>query len=117
VHTLGLPVDPHPDGRPNVNDPHLTVRLAASEDEPALRWLADVDSARRLTGHVLIAELEDQPRAAISLATGTVVANPFKPSADIVHVLRLRRYQLMRQGSDMAPVRSLLRRLVATPTG
>jgi hypothetical protein len=30
-------------------------------------------------------------------------------------VLRLRRYQLLNQGADMAPVRSLLRRLVATP--
>jgi hypothetical protein len=99
-----------------MNDPHLTVRLAAQDDEPALRRLADVDSAARLTGRVLVAELEDELRAAISLDTGTVIANPFKPSADIVHVLRLRRYQLMRQGSDMAPVRSLLRRLVATPT-
>jgi hypothetical protein len=99
-----------------MNDPHLTVRLAAQDDEPALRRLADVDSASRLTGRVLVAELEDELRAAISLDTGTVIANPFKPSADIVHVLRLRRYQLMRQGSDMAPVRSLLRRLVATPT-
>jgi hypothetical protein len=99
-----------------MNDPHLTVRLAAQDDETALRRLADVDSASRLTGRVLVAELEDELRAAISLDTGTVIANPFKPSADIVHVLRLRRYQLMRQGSDMAPVRSLLRRLVATPT-
>jgi hypothetical protein len=34
---------------------------------------------------------------------------------DIVRMLRLRRYQLVRQDSDMALARSLLRRLVATP--
>jgi hypothetical protein len=99
-----------------MNDPQLTVRLAAPEDEPALRRLAEIDSAPPLKGRILIAELEGEPRAAVSLETGSVIANPFKPAADIVHVLHLRRYQLMRQGSDMAPARSLLRRLVATPT-
>jgi hypothetical protein len=98
-----------------MQDRNLTIRVAGKADEPTLKWLADIDSAPRLNGNVLLAELEGEARAAVSLETGTVIANPFKRSADIVRVLRLRRYQLLNQGSDIAPVRSLLRRLVPTP--
>jgi hypothetical protein len=90
----------------------LTIRMATSEDASTLKWLADIDSAVPLTGQVMLAELEGKALAAISLDTGSVTANPFKRTAAIVSHLRMRRYQVMRQGGDVAPARSLLHRLV-----
>jgi hypothetical protein len=101
---------------PNMTIDSLTIRIAASGDASALRRLAEVDSTVPLTGNVMLAELDGTCLAAISLETGEVNANPFKRTAAIVSHLRMRRYQVMRQGGDVAPARSLLRRLVAMPT-
>jgi hypothetical protein len=93
----------------------VTIRLATPNDAPTLRRLAQLDSARTLRGHVLLAEANGVPVAAISLYTGLVTADPFQRTAAAVHLLRLRRYQLLRQGGDAAPARQLLRRLVPQP--
>ena len=93
----------------------LTIRLAGQADTGALRRLAALDSAHSLRGHVLLAETDDAPVAAISLTTGRVTADPFQYSVDAIRVLRLRRYQLLRQSGDAAPARHLLRRLVPNP--
>jgi hypothetical protein len=99
-----------------MNIDSLTIRMAASEDTPALRRLAELDSARPLSGGVMLAELDGACLAAISLESGEVTANPFERTAAIVSHLRMRRYQVMRQGGDVAPARSLLRRLALLPT-
>jgi hypothetical protein len=99
-----------------MNIDSLTIRMAASEDTPALRRLAELDSARPLSGGVMLAELDGACLAAISLESGEVTANPFERTAAIVSHLRMRRYQVMRQGGDVAPARSLLRRLAPIPT-
>ena len=91
---------------------HVTIRVAAPDDEEALRRLAALDSSRPLTGRVLVAAQDGKPLAAISLGTGSVVADPFRLSADAVHMLRLRRYQLVRQGGDVGRAPSLLRRML-----
>ena len=93
----------------------LTIRLAGHDDSRALRRLAALDSAHTLRGRVLLAETSAGPIAAISLTTGAVTADPFQHTADAVHMLRLRRYQLLRQSGDAAPARQLLRRLVPDP--
>jgi hypothetical protein len=93
------------------SDSPLTIRLAERRDDDTLRRLAGLDSARPLTGRVLLAESGDSPLAAVSLETGAVTADPFQYTDRAVHLLRLRRYQLLRQGGDVAPARSLLRRL------
>jgi hypothetical protein len=98
-----------------MTDHSLTIRTALPDDSGALRRLAELDSARPLSGSVLIAELDGAPLAAVSVETGAATADPFQPSADAVRLLRLRRYQLLRQGGDVAPARSLLRRLVPHP--
>jgi hypothetical protein len=98
-----------------MNDEQLTIRAATPSDTAAVRALAELDSSPPLAGHVLLAERNGVPVAAISLQAGTVAADPFQPSADARRVLRLRRYQLMRQGADVAPARSLLRRFVPSP--
>jgi hypothetical protein len=99
-----------------MNIDSLTIRMARQEDTPALRRLAELDSAVPLRGAVMLAELDGTSLAAISLETGEVTANPFERTAAIVSHLRMRRYQVMRQGGDVAPARSLLRRLAPMPT-
>jgi hypothetical protein len=93
------------------HDRQLTIRLAAARDAEAVQRLAALDSVAPLHGRVLLAELDGAPVAAVSLETGGVAADPFQFTEDAVRMLALRRYQLMRQGGDVAPARAALRRL------
>jgi hypothetical protein len=74
----------------------VTVRLAGVADTPALARLAQLDSATAPDQPILLAELSGQPVAAVSLADGAVVADPFVPTAEVVALLKLRARQLRR---------------------
>lgn len=68
-----------------------TIRLATPIDEPALLWLADIDSQGPLrAGPVLLGEIDGKPQAAISLADARVIANPFLPTAHLLAHIRMR---------------------------
>jgi hypothetical protein len=105
-HALGVPSV----GR-MIDNRSLTIRVAEPRDDATLRRLAGLDSTRPLNGRVLLAESDGAPVAAVSLATGAVTADPFQYTDAAVGMLRQRRYQLLRQGGDVAPAWSLLRRL------
>ena len=66
----------------------LVLRPATAADAADLERLAALDSARPLTGEVLLAHAGGDVRAALSLETGRVVADPFYPSAELVELLR-----------------------------
>jgi hypothetical protein len=67
------------------------IRIATAEDEAALRRLADIDSQDPLTaGPFLVGEVDGSPQAALSLADGRVIANPFVPTAHLLTHLRMR---------------------------
>jgi hypothetical protein len=68
----------------------LTIRRATAADTSAVRRLAELDSAFPPTGDVLLAEMGDELWAALSVDTGAAVADPFRPSGDLVDLLRLR---------------------------
>jgi hypothetical protein len=78
---------------PRLREP-VTVRFAVAGDACQLTRIAKLDSAPRPADPLLIGERAGQPIAALSLADGTVVANPFVPSADVVALLHLRARQL-----------------------
>lgn len=65
----------------------LVLRPAAPVDEDALARLAALDSAEPLRGEVLLAFAGGDVRAALSLQTGRVIADPFWPSAPLVDLL------------------------------
>ena len=69
---------------------NLTIRLATTSDEFAVRRLAALDSASPPTGDVLLAEMGNELWAALSVDTGTAIADPFRPSADLVDLLQFR---------------------------
>ena len=68
----------------------IVIRSPRIEEAFAVRRLAYLDSRRPLRGEVLVAFVDGEPLAAISLADGAVVADPFRRTADVVELLRLR---------------------------
>lgn len=67
----------------------ITIRPAFGDDAVAIRRLAALDSAPIPPQPLLLAEVDDEPRAAISLLTGAVIADPFELTDELVALLRL----------------------------
>lgn len=66
----------------------VTIRPAHPDDEPAIWRLAALDSAAVPKGPLLLAEVEGELRAALSLVTHRAIADPFHPTLQIVAMLR-----------------------------
>jgi hypothetical protein len=66
----------------------LVLRTATAADTAALERLAGLDSARPLTGDVVVASIDGELRAALSLDTGRSVADPFHTSLELLPLLR-----------------------------
>ena len=66
---------------------HVLIRRATIADGDALSRLAALDSARTPKGQVLIAEVADQPHAAIDIDSGKVIADPFRRTDHLVELL------------------------------
>jgi hypothetical protein len=86
---------------PHTNEAVL-MRRATVEDTARIRTLALLDDKRMPAGPFLVAELGGEIVAARSLASGTVVADPFRLTSDIVAMLRLRAAQVSDLGSRRA---------------
>jgi hypothetical protein len=69
-------------------DPTVVIRAARGPDGAALADLARLDSQRPLAGEVLVAEQDGALVAA--LAGDRVIADPFRHTADVVDLLRMR---------------------------
>ena len=72
----------------------ITIRLAVPGDDEALRRLAERDSASVPGGRILLATSGDEIRAALPVAGGAAIADPFHPTEEIVGLLRERARQL-----------------------
>ena len=72
----------------------VTIRMASPGDDVAVAALSELDSAPRPADPVLVAEVDGSLWAAVSLSDGTAVADPFRPSGDLVPLLRERARQL-----------------------
>jgi hypothetical protein len=69
-------------------DPAVVIRAARGSDGAALADLAQLDSQRPLAGEVLLAEQDGAVVAALS--GDRVIADPFRRTADVVSLLRIR---------------------------
>ena len=65
-----------------------TLRLAADRDASALERLAQLDCRPLPPGPHLLAERDSRIEAAISLANGELVADPFQRTAELCELLR-----------------------------
>jgi hypothetical protein len=72
----------------------IVIRRATPGDAAALERLARLDSQRLPAGPHLVALADDQPVAAISLANGRWVADPFVAAEPVVALLRQRTVDL-----------------------
>jgi hypothetical protein len=68
----------------------VALRLAKADDARALKILAELDEESELSGEALLALIDGELVAAMSLNDGRVVSNPFVATADAVSLLRLR---------------------------
>ena len=76
--------------------PDISIRFAAAGDAQSLERVAERDSALLPGGRLLIGEVAGEVQAALSVDTGEWVADPFRPTAAIVDLLRLRARQVER---------------------
>jgi hypothetical protein len=67
--------------------PRLTIRPAGPADADAIERLARLDSSRAPGGEVLLAEVAGEPWAALSLDDFHAVADPFRPTGELVFLL------------------------------
>ena len=92
----------------------VTVRWAAPDDAPEIARLTELDSASASPrSPLLIGERDGTALAALSLRDGSVVANPYAATADIIALLRLRAQQVQAGKRATGPRRlpaALLRR-------
>jgi hypothetical protein len=86
----------------------ISIRPFTDSDVQAVREVAQRDSSTVPAGMLLVAEVGGRVRAALSLDTGEVVADPFARSAELVDLLRARARQL-----NGRPARRRRRGLVA----
>jgi hypothetical protein len=81
------------DGKRNSNrlaawEEPVALRLAACSDLDALERLAELDTRPLPPGPHLVAEREGRIDAALSLSSGETIADPFRPTGELVSVLR-----------------------------
>ena len=68
----------------------IIIRLANEAEAGSVSRLATLDSARLPAGPWLVAEVDGEARAALSVKDGSAVADPFYPSAQLVDLMRVR---------------------------
>jgi hypothetical protein len=110
-----MPVSRHPEGRTHrrkarnmtvpTNTPIVAIRLATEDDAAAVTRLAALDSARVPAGQLLLGIVDGEARAAVAIATGEAIADPFHPTADVVALLRLRADRLRSAAASAVPTR------------
>ena len=90
--------------------PTVALRVAQRDEGQIVRRLAALDDAPVLEGPVLLALLDGEAVAAISLLDRRVIANPFVPTRDLVELLRMRADHIHGPGASPRRSRPALRR-------
>ena len=73
----------------------VALRQAQADDARALEILAELDEEPELSGETLLALIDGDAVAAMSLEDGRVVANPFVATREAVSLLKLRARHLV----------------------
>jgi hypothetical protein len=72
----------------------VAIRRSTAADREAIARLAQLDSASPEDGDYLLAEEDGLLRAAVPVAGGAAIADPFQRTADLVAMLELRLAEL-----------------------
>lgn len=81
----------------------ITIRMLRGEEREALAALSERDSATVPAGSVIGAFADGRLVAATSLEGGSLVADPFTPTAEAQDLLRGRAAQLRLRGYSRSP--------------
>jgi hypothetical protein len=87
---------------------NVVIRTADAGDVLALMNLSDLDSQPLPAGRVLVAEVDGQIRAALSVESGRVIADPFQSTVNLRALLRLRADQLQSSSNRRGGLLGLL---------
>jgi hypothetical protein len=72
----------------------LSIRMAGPGDERAVERLAALETREAPQGDLLLAESGHEVVAALPMHGGPALADPFRPTAEVVELLALRAHQL-----------------------
>ena len=97
LNKLRGPIQSVPSANTNV-----VIRRARPDDAEALATLAQLDSSRAPRGEVIVADVQGELWAAVSVEDGHAVAHPFRPSGELTFGLIERARELHRAGRDKA---------------
>ena len=75
--------------------PNVRIRAAVQDDAPRLQRLAELDSASVPAGRLLVGEVDGELWAARQIQGKLAIADPFRPTADLLEMLALRAAQLV----------------------
>jgi hypothetical protein len=75
-------------GRQSRREAHVSIRDASPADAKELRRVAQLDSNEVPPAPLLIAEVDGRIWSAVSLSDGSVIADPFHPTAELIALLR-----------------------------
>lgn len=73
----------------------VVLRLCRVADNDALERLAKLEGRPAPAGRYVVAEVDGALVAAVSLVSGLVLADPFRPTAELLPLLELRAAQLV----------------------
>jgi hypothetical protein len=91
----------------------ISIRSARQDDYVELWRVASLDSALVPEEPLIVAESGGEVVAALSRTSGESIADPFRPTAELVELLRLRAGQMTSESER--PRRRLLARLRGRP--
>lgn len=80
--------------REQIADDDVSLRLCRVSDDPILERLAALEGREAPQGRHLIAEIDGGAVAALSLGTGEFLADPFRPTAHLLPLMRRHAAQL-----------------------
>jgi hypothetical protein len=101
-----------PDGRPRsepTTETDVRIRYARPDDVAELGRLAALDSATIPAPPLLVAELDGELFAALSMESSEVIADPFHVTVPLIELLRVRAVQLGGAGAPRRELRSVTR--------
>ena len=95
----------------------VAVRLARPEDEQAIRRVAALDDRKVPSGRVLVAEVDGEVIAVLSVTDGGSAADPFRWTSDVMALMEMRAQQIAAAGAQSTrPTGAAVKRLRTQPT-
>ena len=90
----------------HIESTEITIRAARAEDMGELARVAGRDTHELPEGTLLVAKVGSDVRAAVSLSDGTIIADPFHRTAELVAMLKIRAAAVRRaRWGEIAPRR------------